>query len=282
MSTGIFGLRPILSVFLFSVMIIFTQGCPSGKIELQSVLPEPPEGYVWKLIPEVSDEFQGDTLDTDKWLDYHPYWKGREPSHHAPENISVEEGYLLMKNTTMVDDTSEVENPRKDVWVKAACLSTKAPICSYGYYETRMQASDLSMTSSFWFQGKYSEIDVVEQLGRPLNHPERSKLMLINTHYKAGTPEYDKTPVQVPMESGSADEFHIYAMWWKDKNTIWFYHNGEKVAEVTTKDFLEPMYMFFDTEVFTWEGLPTVESLKDDTKNTMKVDWVRGWKLEKQ
>jgi hypothetical protein len=38
------------------------------------------------------------------------------------------------------------------------------------------------------------------------------------------------------------------------------------------------MYLFFDTEVFTWYGLPTVASLKDPNLNTMLVDWVRAWK----
>jgi hypothetical protein len=53
-----------------------------------------------------------------------------------------------------------------------------------------------------------------------------------------------------------------------------------QVAELTTGGpFKESQYLFFDTEVFTWEGLPTIESLNDPARNTMDVDWVRGWKL---
>ena len=82
------------------------------------------------------------------------------------------------------------------------------------------------------------------------------------------------------MPSGSADEYHVYGVWWKDEDTIWFYHNGERVAKIKTGGpFDEPMYMFFDTEVFVWEGLPDVASLKDPARNTMTVDWVRGWRL---
>ncbi len=44
--------------------------------------------------------------------------------------------------------------------------------------------------------------------------------------------------------------------------------------------FLETM-CFFDTELFTWDGLPTIESLKDPPRNTMRVEWVRAWKLMK-
>ena len=65
--------------------------------------------------------------------------------------------------------------------------------------------------------------------------------------------------------------------------TVCFYHNGRKVAEVKPGgELLEPMYMFLDTEVFIWEGLPAVEPLKDADTNTMYVDWVRAWKLEKR
>jgi len=107
--------------------------------------------------------------------------------------------------------------------------------------------------------------------------------MLINTHYYPDGWDHDrKTPVQWAMPSGSAETFHRYGMWWVDENTVRFYHDGEQVAEVETGGpFLEPMYLFFDTEVFTWEGLPTIESLQDESANTMLVDWVRAWRLVK-
>lgn len=246
-----------------------------------SRLPELPVGHEWKLVPELSDEFSGSELDRDKWIDYHHYWKGRDPSNFDPKNVSVCCGNLRLRSTTEINNLSSVGNPEADVWVKSACVSSKTACASYGYYEARMKASKLSMTSSFWFQGKYSEIDAVEQLGRPLKDESRSKKMLMNTHYYKGGWETDKpTPNNWDMPSGSADEYHIYGVWWKDKDNIWFYYNGQKVAEVETGgEFLEPMYMFFDTEVFIWEGLPTIESLKDPDRNTMYVDWVRSWKI---
>jgi beta-glucanase (GH16 family) len=252
---------------------------PSG-VSMDS-LPDPPDGHKWHLIPELSDEFNGTELDSGKWVAYHHYWKGREPSHFDPGNVSVHGGNLQLRSTTEIGDLSEVGNPEIDVWVKSACVSSKKTSAFYGYYEARMKASRLSMTSSFWFQGKYSEIDVVEQLGCPLKDKRRSQYMLMNTHYFKGSWKNDKaTPEQWEMPSGSAEEYHTYGVWWKDSRNIWFYHNGQKVAEVKTGgEFLEPMYMFFDTEVFIWEGIPTIESLKNPDRNTMYVDWVRAWKL---
>ena len=39
------------------------------------------------------------------------------------------------------------------------------------------------------------------------------------------------------------------------------------------------MYLFFDTAVFVWEGLHTLESLREPELNTMRVDWVHAWQL---
>ena len=249
--------------------------------EQMANLPEPPPGYKWMPLSELTDEFNGQSLDPEKWQNNHPYWDGRVPSQFDTQNVWVKDGTLHLQSTTDVDNISEIADPVQDVWVRSACVSSIEPTAFYGYYEARMQASKLSMTSSFWFQGKYSEIDVVEQLGAPKDHPDRSNHMLMNTHYYPDGWESDKkTPVTRYMDTGAANEFHVYGLWWKDDHTIWFYHNGEKVAEVKTGGaFLEPMYMFFDTEVFVWEGLPDVNALKDGEKNTMMVDWVRSWKL---
>ncbi len=244
-------------------------------------LPAPPVGFKWQAIPELSDEFEGKELDANRWLPYQPYWQGREPSRFQRENVSVEKGMLKLRSTALVTNLTAIKEPEKDVWVASACVSSKEPVASYGYYEARIKASKLSMTSSFWFQGKYSEIDVVEQLGASLKHPEKQNLMLTNTHFFKPSWKEDKaTPQEWKMPTSAAEEFHIYGVWWKDKDSIWVYHDGTKVVEMKTSgEFLEPMYLFFDTEVFTWEGLPTLESLQDPEKNTMQVDWVRSWKL---
>ena len=270
---------------LWAVVLGLMPGFPAHAADAiaPKLLPAAPAGYQWQTVPELSDEFDGKELDAAKWLPYQPYWQGREPSRFEPKNVMVSGGNLLLRSTPKVADLAEVKNPEADVWVNSACVSSKQAVASYGYYETRMNASRLSMTSSFWFQGKYSEIDVVEQLGASVKNPELDRFMMMNTHYFKPSWDEDKaTPQRWKMPGGAADEFHVYGVWWKDKDTVWLYHNGDRVAELKTGGgFLEPMYMFFDTEVFIWDGLPTLESLKDPARNTMRVDWVRAWKLVK-
>ena len=139
------------------------------------------------------------------------------------------------------------------------------------------------MTSSFWFQGQHTEIDVAEQFGVSFKNPDAKMLMLMNTHFFPQGWDTDKaTPQRWQMPTTSGDTFHVYGVWWKDEKTVWMYHDGQKVAELTLGGpFKESQYLFFDTEVFVWEGLPTIESLNDPSRNTTLVDWVRSWKLVK-
>jgi len=75
--------------------------------------PTAPDGYAWKVIPELSDEFTGTNLDERKWLPKHPDWKGREPSVFDPSNVSVKDGMLQLRNTTRLKTLDGLKNPEK-------------------------------------------------------------------------------------------------------------------------------------------------------------------------
>lgn len=246
-------------------------------------LPPPPDGYHWVRNETLSDEFNGSRLDSRKWQPRHPYWSGRDPSRFDPENVSVRDGMLRLKSTTDLKSLAEVEDPEKDIWVRAACVTSRQRSAHHGFYECRFQASRLSMTSSFWFQGAGCEIDVVEQIGAPAKNPQQARQMLMNTHLftRVNGKKHDQaTPKHWKMPTGAADQFHTYGVWWHDEHHASFYHDGRQVADIKfAGPFRKPMYLFLDTEVFTWAGLPSIESLRDPARNTMLVDWIRAWKL---
>ena len=271
------------ALFCIGLISILTSGATvSAEPATTNLLPPAPQGSKWELVPELTDEFKGNELDSTKWQPFLPYWKGRAPSQFAPTNVRVRQGNLELQSTSIVDSIESVKNPLTDIWVHASCVSSLQPIAGYGYFEARVKASRLSMTSSFWLQGKYSEVDIAEQMGSQERRPDGELYMFMCTHYFAESWKNDKfTPKKWKMPAAAADVFHVYGAWWKDKNTVWFYHDGEKVAEVKTGgEFLEPMYLIFDTEVFTADiGIPTVESLKNSNQNTMLVNWVHVWRL---
>jgi len=246
--------------------------------------PEPPAGKHWEPVPSLTDEFNGNEIDANKWDDYHPYWSGRIPSQFKKGNAFVKDGILLLRNGSRIDNMNQVNDPYNDVWIDAAAVVSKEKNSQVGwYYETSMMASDCAMSSSFWFRvGKFSEIDVIEHIGRATKPGvDKSYEYSCNTHVYGNQsgPSVGKTYI---MSTRGRDEFHVYGFWWKTSTDLRFYHNDEEVMQVTPSvPFNEKLHMIWDTEALipNWVGLPTIESLKDNNKNTMYVDWVRTWKL---
>lgn len=253
--------------------------------------PSAPAGFKWKKVEELSDEFNGDQLDPTKWDDYHPHWSGRAPSAFKKGNAFVENGNLCLRST-LKKDPSTVNDPFNDIWVNAAACVSKEKSAKPGYYyEAYFKASSLSMTSSFWFRvGQYSEIDVIEHIGNPSKESRQDDLPYqyhANTHYYGKHAGLKNKATEWEMPTRGRDEYHLYGFWWKDPNTLWFYHDGVKVMEIIPRVPLEEnLKMIFDTEVFPFAtagvaniGLPKVENLKDNSKNTMYVDYVHAYEL---
>ena len=254
---------------------LFLDGCGSGDARAGKASVSsggPPAGSTWVPIPEVTDEFDGTALDGAKWQDFHSSWSGREPSAFYGPNVSVAAGNLKLQSTPDPSDANRI---------RAACVQSLARALPYGYYEARIKTSDISMTSSFWFQGKSSEMDVIENIGNPAKAGEEhvAYQMNMNTHYfPHGWPTDQSNQKAHILTTRVADDYHIYAMEW-DADFIRYYLDGTKVYEQANNGrFTEGQTMFFDTEAFVWQGYPTHESLLDSAKNIMYVDWVRGWR----
>jgi len=270
--------RVSITVLLVFLHIPFTLANLNSSTNKNHYLPTPSADKQWQKIEGLSDEFNGNSLDNKKWDPRHPFWNGRD-SVFTESNVSVAKGNLRLKST-LLNSNEEVSAKN----VTSAIISSKQSNVGPGYYEARIKASDLSMTSSFWFQGTYSEIDVIENIGRPVNADSLKfeSVMRINTHYYPDGWDKDiNTPLDKELAIKVRDNFHTYGVWWREDNTTWYYFDGKKVGELTHGGaFKESMYMYFDTEVFHWHGWPTKESLLNPNKNTMLVDWVRAWQLK--
>jgi hypothetical protein len=235
--------------------------------------------YYWEIVPELTDEFNETVLDKQKWFNYLPYWSGREPSQFDTNNVTVSEGCLRLKST--VSNYNQTGN-----WIASSCVTSKTKAMRPGYYsEAKIKCPKLSMTGAFWFQGLYSEIDVIENFGAPTaaKYAGYETYMNTNTHYFVGgfvNDKYTQWSASI-LQPSCADTFFTYGVWWKDPATIIFFLNGQEIhTSKPAGSFNENMYMFFDMEAFSWGiGLPTIESLDDSTRNTQYVDWVRTFKL---
>ena len=255
---------------------------------LSAAPPAPPTGKQWKSIPALSDEFNGGTIDSNKWYDYHPFWQGRLPSLFKRGNAFQAGGHLQLRTTSRIDNMNEVSRPFEDHWIDAAAVVSKAKAKVGGYYECQMKAADLATSSSFWFRvGKFSEIDVIEHIGRATKGNqtfiERQAFDYhANAHYYGIYQGVPSQPTRRAVPRRGRDGLETYGLWWKDARTLIMYYNDvEWMTIKTTRDFNEELRMIFDTEALASQffGLPTIASLKDNDKNTMRVNWVRSYEL---
>ena len=253
--------------------------------------PSPPDGYTWGRDERFSDEFDGDALDTTKWFDHHPYWEGRPPAKFMPYTVSVKDGMMQIKNGVL-------SQPDERFSIACGAVVSRSAEAHYGYYEVRMKASKISMSSTFWLTNRpkgdqwprtKQELDINEAVGAGKKHPGRKHFMKSNTHYIFSAGPGQRIDSNVAWDAkivpAAGDTFHVYGAWWVDANTIRFYHNGEyrftihPSTEYSETPFDRPMYMNMVTETYDWETPPTPDELKDDSINTTYYDWVRCYVL---
>ncbi len=247
--------------------------------------PTPPSGKSWKRVNALSDEFN--SLDGNKWKkNSHVNWKGRSPSQFNPNNVSVSNGKLKIKGTPKDPNVGRIGDR---IWT-GILRSDKASFKPGMYAEASVKNADMTIVSSFWMQGRFSEIDVIENWGTVKNQRWKNleTTMEMNTHYFPQPCGFDcDRTTQKHFNDGTrnADNFNVYGVWWKDTRTILWYKNPKNranpVAEVRLPyNFNEGMWMYFDMEAFTWgPGVADNNELNNNNRNTAQYDWVHTYEL---
>jgi hypothetical protein len=59
-------------------------------------LADTPTGSKWEPIAELTEEFEGNKLDSTKWHDHNPGWKGRKPGFFSKKNVTVKDRKLYL------------------------------------------------------------------------------------------------------------------------------------------------------------------------------------------
>lgn len=272
---------------------------------------EAPEGYRWVKQEAFTDEFDGDALDSTKWHDHNPSWKGRPPGLFVPESVRVANGMLQIRCTTLTP-------PQEDGKWTIACgaVQSKSKEALFGYYESRIKASSISTSTTFWLAGGKKrveggtislELDFQESIGGAKRFAGFATRMNSNTHInfrpdkkpeadveeketKEADPKLDpkagKRGGNIALATSVSEEFHTYGCWWVDANTMKFYADGEYAFTIEPSTVFDPhpfdapMFMNLVCETYSWETPPTAEDLADESRNTAYYDYVRSWKLE--
>ncbi|WP_052416172.1 Ig-like domain-containing protein [Algibacter lectus] len=265
-----------------------------------------PDGKKWVKLESMSDEFEA--WDGNKW--FKSTWNYGIPVFmtSAATNSGVTDGNLWIKATL------NESNP-EDRWFQTARIHSKAETSFPMYTEARIKAAHISAYNTYWLNNgdinNRDEIDIIENNSKPscvgcsqaADFPNQ-----MNSQYFHA--DSSKSPVTIRDEdnfkrSGLSDtnplknvkwneDYHTFGVWWKDAKHIQFYLNGEPAGSVevgedrsgttyTGREFSRDLEIIFDlwTNEAVWVGgLPPKSDLADNTINTMKIDWVRTWKLE--
>lgn len=256
----------------------------------RAVPPKAPKGYQWVANPDYTDEFNGNQLDGNKWYDHHPRWRGRPPAKFMRENVSVGGGHLRLTNG-MLDE------PQGPFTIGGAAVVSRKVGALYGYYECRLKASDISMSSTFWMSnsghhypgiGRVSqELDILETVGGAKNNPDYARRMNSNTHvWHNGSSNGRSAGNKAELPGEAHEDFNVYGCWWENANTVHFYLNDRLVGTVQINTsliphpFEHPMHINMVTETYDWETPPTPDEVNDKSRNTTLIDWVRAYTLE--
>jgi beta-glucanase (GH16 family) len=236
----------------------------------------------WIRFDEMWDEFDGRTLDTNKWTVGMHWWQGRQPAWFSPKNVEVRGGQLHL--TMRKEPVPDQMKARGYHDYTSAALHTKAR-SSYGYYEVKARPMNSGGSSSFWFQQedqktfpKWStEIDVFELCGRSDAHDRRYYM----TVHVFSTPE-EKRHWQVGSYWESpkrfAENFHVFGFEWDPAELRW-YVDGVLVRTVQNTHWHQPLFLIFDSETMPeWFGMPN----DADLPSTFSIEYVRAWKRGEQ
>lgn len=252
------------------------------------LLPDPPQRHTdslplsdqqnrsgWVRQPELSDEFDGNALDSTKWRPEYPGWKGRQPARFSPANVAVRDGSLQL---TMRKEPipPELAAPGYEGYTSAAVDSIHR--AHFGYYEVRAKPMNSAGSSSFWFSRtdvpkRGTEIDVFEIGG---NAPTFERKLNMNVHVWE-TPEEKRhwsigSAWNAPWRL--ADDYHVYGFEW-DSEEMKIYVDGVIVRRVKNTHWHDALHLQFDSETMpTWFGMPRDE----DLPSTYYIDYIRAWR----
>lgn len=261
-----------------------------------------PVGKKWVKFDAMSDEF--DEFDSSKW--FNSTWNYGVPvfMSNTSENSGVSDGKLWIKATL------NEANP-EERWFQTARIHSRTKAKYPMYTEARIKTAHISAYNTYWLNNgnidNRDEIDIIENNSKPSCNCQPDFPNQMNSQYFQA--DDTKVPQTVrekgnylrsnlleanPLrDKGWNEDYHIYGVWWKDEKNIQFYLNGEPAGSVLVGDhndgriyereFTRDLEIIFDlwTNEADWlGGLPPKSDLADDTINTMRIDWVRTWKLE--
>ncbi|NRS90192.1 hypothetical protein HNQ02_003129 [Flavobacterium sp. 7E] len=276
--------------------------------------PEPELGQRWVRNDQYSDEFNGTSLNANKWNNTFSGWQGRQPAYFNPNTVSVTGGNMVIRNNPGVPAGTQ-----SGYTISGGAVQSKGESAYYGYYECNFKSSKINMSTTFWLSSSkrdelrtadnndsYSqELDIAESIGGTSNFSsDFRKKMKFNTHYRlrksGGSAEifYSRGNNEVEIRDGdlqsgdaslrggteAGDAFHTYGCYWINAKEAAFYVDNNAIGvvkfrtDIVSDPFKDPMKINMVTETYDWaRPLPTNAQLNDNNINASLYNWIRAY-----
>lgn len=251
-----------------------------------------PSSKRWVFDRDMSDEFEGSSVDLRKWGINNRSWKGRAPGWFSKDNVRIYQGSHA--NALYLESKEEKQRPPgypAEYRDFSTAFVRTHKVRKYGYFEIVCRMMDSRISSAFWFSNPtsrlWTELDVFEYSasdqptshGTPLNqifatnyhihrHPNKNQIRRLKQPkwYDVGF-DISKQRVKVGFN------------WQEDK--IQWYINDHLVREEKNEYFHQPLHLQLDSETFpTWFGLPEVGPGNNNLPNSFRIMYVRSWYLD--
>jgi len=140
------------------------------KIAAVSAGPVPPIPGNWIAYDAMTDEFNGDSLDRNKWTPRNVEWEGRQPGWFDPANVVVSNGNLQMwARPAQLNASLQAKGYNNFTTSAMQSLASTA----HGLFSVRYRSGSSAVSSSWWFSmggrtdpsGWGDEIDMFESSG---------------------------------------------------------------------------------------------------------------------
>ncbi|MCP9237704.1 glycosyl hydrolase [Lewinella sp. JB7] len=256
-----------------------------------------PDNREWIAVPELSDDFEGKTVDTEKWqiepIGNDWAWIGRPPGLFQAKNVKIRDGKLSVE----VGVLPEMQLIKGDTFTHYGGIVRSLRPARVGYYaEAKMKANRTEMSSTFWLMSKYDcerklELDVQECVGvvSPLAKEwAREWDHVMHSNFIHRTTECNPEPVQsqnsVKTPTQNADRFYVYGVWWKSPRELRFYLDGKYVYSIEpTVDHDREAWLHMAIETYDWNPIPpdggAIKDAPIEDRRT-EYEWIRVWQLD--
>ncbi|QNN22787.1 family 16 glycosylhydrolase [Planctomycetales bacterium ZRK34] len=226
----------------------------------------------WVLQQAFSDEFDGPSLDLEKWDNDVRDWGDWS---WEPDNVQVAGGHLHLRMAYEPHKRNQ-----RDIYYTSGIIRSRAEPIRYGYFEARLKGATRfpGVCPAFWTwrnEGdRWTEIDFIELTQWKTN----PSIMHVNTHvFKHPKLPADKAPLREghhwTAPWNPRDDFHVYGCLWTPTKITW-HIDGEVVRERENTYWDQPLDVALSFGVraplrrnASPEGFPT----------EYEVDYIRVW-----